>query len=91
MTLHKKEQHRFESLAYIFDLYKGGLIGKSQGKWKLGKFYPKDPIADFDMAVQKGRLDKKFAVLRNKKPCRDLVSDLEINYHVNGYKIGAVF
>ena len=45
-------EHRFESVSYILDLYKGKLIEKLQGKRKLGKLQPKPEIlSDFDMPV----------------------------------------
>ena len=51
-----KEQceHRFESVSYILDLYKGKLIEKLQGKRKLQKLQSEPEIlSDFDMLSEK--------------------------------------
>ena len=53
MKLEKEQsEHRFESVSYILDLYKGKLIEKLQGKRKLGKLQSEPEIlSDFDMPV----------------------------------------
>ena len=55
----EQSDHRFESVSYILDLYKGKLIEKLQGKRKCGKLQPKI-WSDFDMPVWKSD-DKKCA------------------------------